>query len=86
MAENKKKKEPSTVEGTLEETKMDELSKALDKLIMENPEIELGVIAIKFKDEEEPRVWRKGHFYDSAKLLNNIMNAYRAKASMDLGL
>ena len=70
---------------TLEELH-EQLSNELDKLVMGNDDIEMAMIALKFKGEEDPRVWRKGHFYDVAKLLNSILNAYRTKASVDLGL
>lgn len=65
-----------------------ELEKIREELneIIENEQIELAAIVFKVKDLEEPQIIRKGHFYDAASLMNHILNAYRAKAAVDLGM
>tara|TARA_Y100000310_G_C20172920_1_gene574535 strand:+ start:202 stop:480 length:279 start_codon:yes stop_codon:yes gene_type:complete len=51
-----------------------------------NEDVELATVIFTVKSNEEPQVWRKGHFYDTATLLNKVLFAYKSKAVAELGL
>lgn len=76
-----KKKEEITTEDALEA-----LKKELEKLVLENANVKLAAVIFTVGDDPEPQVLRKGHFYDNAMMVNQVMNAYRAKAAVELGL
>ncbi len=57
---------------------------ALEKVLMTD-DIELATVVFVHKDTDEPQIWRKGHWYDAAALMNGVLHAYRAKAAMELG-
>lgn len=66
--------------------KLENLKKELEKLLLENSDVKLAAVIFTIGDETEPQVFRKGHFYDNAMMVNQVMAAYRAKAAVDLGL
>ena len=45
-----------------------------------------SIVIFTHKDCTEPQVWRKGHWYDSAALMAEVLNAYKLMAVKDLGL
>ena len=47
-------------------------------------DIELAACVFVHKGVGEPQVWRKGHWYDAATLLNTVLQAYRTKAAVEL--
>lgn len=53
---------------------------------LDDDHIKVATVIFSVDGEESPHVLRKGHFYDNAVLLNTALNAYRAKAVVDLGL
>jgi hypothetical protein len=48
--------------------------------------IKLAAVIFTVEGDDEPQLYRKGHFYDTATMLNHVMNAYRARAAVELGL
>ena len=48
--------------------------------------VKIATVVFSIEDEENPHVLRKGHFYDNAALLNTTLDAYRAKAAVELGI
>lgn len=67
------------------EKELEELREKFNELLNDD-RIELAAIIIKTKGDEEPHVYRKGHFYDVASAMNFALEAYRYKAKVDLGL
>jgi len=85
MAKNNK---VAAVKESPEETReayIEDLKKEFEKLLTD-PRIKLSAVIFTVEGDEEPQLYRKGHFYDTAALMNHVMNAYRAKAAMELGL
>ena len=72
------------VEKSNEET-IKELKDEFSKILSDN-NVDQAVLIFSVNDKEEPQVYRKGHFYDSAVLINHVMAAYRAKAAVELGI
>ena len=72
----------------VEQSKEDLIEKIRNALdgVLDTDDMELAVVVFVHKDATEPQVWRKGHWYDTTALLNTVLSAYRAKASMELGL
>jgi hypothetical protein len=85
MARKKEEETPTESPEKIREEHLNQLKKSLEELLMLNDDVELAAIVLKANGEEEPYVWRKGHFYDVASMLNQILHVYRAKASADLG-
>jgi hypothetical protein len=85
MAKNKENTVPTQSEEEQLQKRLDDLMSKMEELLLNNADIELAAIVLKTKQDEEPRVWRKGHFYDVATMLNQVMHAYRSKAAVDLG-
>ena len=71
-------------ETTLE-VRLKELEKKIDA-VLDDDLVSHASIVFTIKGESEPQACRKGHFYDVAAMVNYVMEAYRAKASIDLGL
>ena len=61
------------------------LKDAFEKLLM-HKNIKVGAVIFTVEGNDEPQLYRKGHFYDVATMVNQVANAYRAKAAVDLGL
>lgn len=78
------KKEQTTPEQTPEEL-VEQLKTEFEKLLSNRKILQAAVIFV-VDGEDEPQVYRKGHFYDTAAMMNHILNAYRTKAAMDLGM
>lgn len=62
------------------------IRQALDEVLVNNDNVTLAVVVFVHKDSDEPQVWRKGHWYDGSVMLNNTLDAYKAKAAVELGL
>jgi hypothetical protein len=69
-----------SAEELIEELKKHFAEKLSDK------RIKLATVIFTVEGEEDPQLYRKGHFYDTSALLNHVLNAYRAKAAMELGI
>ena len=66
------------------EKRLEEIRTALGETL-DAEDINTTIVIFTHKDTKEPQVWRKGHFYDAAALLNEVLNAYKMKAAQDLG-
>lgn len=77
MAKKTEKETPKTPEEEIRE-KLGEL--------LNQEDVGTTIVIFTHKDCEEPQVWRKGHWYDSAALMSEVLNAYRMKAIKELGL
>ena len=66
------------------EQRMEEIRGKLGE-VLDSDDIGTTIVIFTHKDVEEPQVWRKGHFYDAAALLNEVLHAYKMKAAKDLG-
>lgn len=64
---------------------MSELKQQIGELLANNNLI-IGAVIFTTKDSDEPQIMRKGHFYDVAATLHHVLSAYRAKASVELGI
>jgi hypothetical protein len=88
---NKKDKAcvPSPIADELqpeEDMKFSDHIKQTFEKALSNPRIKLAAVVFTIDDDEEPHLYRKGHFYDTAVLMNHVMRVYRSKAAIELGL
>ena len=74
-----------SVEETNLEVIVEDVKKEFEKLL-KNSKINVATVIFTVEGNAEPQLYRKGHFYDAATMINQVANAYRAKAAMDLGL
>jgi hypothetical protein len=71
---------PELAEESLEDLKL-KIAAFLD-----DDRIQIATVVFSIDDGQGPHVLRKGHFYDTAALLNTALEAYRAKAAVELGI
>jgi hypothetical protein len=62
------------------------IRQTLDEALNNDDNVTLAVVIFVHKDADEPQVWRKGHWYDGSVMMNNALDAYKAKAAVELGL
>jgi len=72
----------------LQEGPSDEFEEVRSKIeeFLNDDRVKIATVVFSMGDNESPHVLRKGHFYDNAALLNTTLDAYRAKAAVELGI
>lgn len=79
------KSDKGAIAEEMQKDLIEKLKADFEKLLS-NKSIGHATVIFTVEGENEPQIYRKGHFYDNAAMVNHVLNAYRAKVAMELGL
>lgn len=65
--------------------RVEQIREKIEQILSEE-KVELATIIFTMPTDNTPHVFRRGHFYDTTMLLNQVLSAYKTKAAVDLGL
>jgi len=85
MSEQKLEQSINEVQAESAEESLEDLKNKISAFL-DDDRIQTATVIFQVENGKSPHVLRKGHFYDNAVLLNAALDAYRAKASVELGI